>query len=374
MKNKIYTTFFSVMLCALVSAQNLTMDYYSYLYNLYNINPAYCANGDKLSAILNVRQRAGLNTNNSMAGLKGILGENQGIGARVISDTRSAFQVVMADVTYGYKLKITTNQSFIFGLSAGLTSKSFNSSKIRNSEGLDQTDPVLQNSNMNSTSFMSGAGFLYNLKKTELSVSLPHLLENGKNMLDNVNVVVSNPFELKHKISLTPIIYYFAIPIVNDISGIQLKVGYNNKYWLQTGYQNSSNINVGVGFNIGAFGVGYNYTVSNQIMRSQTSGTHEFFLKLNIVNQKDKLDINLMDEPLAPENKLGSIVEKLNELSVNENTSVQDIKYELGKIKYELKRLSDSNFSSEDPETIDSNLTIIDEKINEIETRLNAKK
>jgi type IX secretion system PorP/SprF family membrane protein len=362
------------MLCALVSAQNLTMDYYSYLYNLYNINPAYCANGDKLSAILNVRQRAGLNTNNSMAGLKGILGENQGIGARVISDTRSAFQVVMADVTYGYKLKITTNQSFIFGLSAGLTSKSFNSSKIRNSEGLDQTDPVLQNSNMNSTSFMSGAGFLYNLKKTELSVSLPHLLENGKNMLDNVNVVVSNPFELKHKISLTPIIYYFAIPIVNDISGIQLKVGYNNKYWLQTGYQNSSNINVGVGFNIGAFGVGYNYTVSNQIMRSQTSGTHEFFLKLNIVNQKDKLDINLMDEPLAPENKLGSIVEKLNELSVNENTSVQDIKYELGKIKYELKRLSDSNFSSEDPETIDSNLTIIDEKINEIETRLNAKK
>ena len=374
MKNKIYTTLFSVMLCAVVSAQNLTMDYYSYLYNWYNINPAYCANGDKLSAILNVRQRAGLNTNNSMAGLKGMLGENQGIGARVISDTRSAFQVVMADMTYGYKLKINANQSFIFGLSAGLTSKSFNSSKIRNSEGLDQTDPVLQNSNMNSTAFMSGAGFLYNFKKTELSVSLPHLVENGKNMLDNVNVVVSNPFELKHKISLTPIIYYFAIPIVNDIAGIQLKVGYNNKYWLQTGYQNSSNINVGVGFNMGAFGVGYNYTVSNQIMRSQTSGTHEFFLKLNIINQKDKLDVNLIDGPTAPKNKLGSIVEKLNELSVNENTSVQDLKYELGKIKHELKQLSDSNFSSEDPETIDSNLTIIDEKINEIENRLKTKK
>jgi hypothetical protein len=186
--------------------------------------------------------------------------------------------------------------------------------------------------------------------------------------------VVSNPFELKHKISLTPIIYYFAIPIVNDIAGIQLKVGYNNKYWLQTGYQNSSNINVGVGFNMGAFGVGYNYTVSNQIMRSQTSGTHEFFLKLNIINPKDKLDVNLMDGPSAPKNKLGSIVDKLNELSVNENTSVQDLKYELGKIKYELKQLSDTNFSSEDPETIESNLTIIDEKINEIETRLNAKK
>ena len=374
MKNKIYTTLFSVMLCAVVSAQNLTMDYYSYLYNWFNINPAYCANGDKLSAILNVRQRAGLNTNNSMAGLKGMLGENQGIGARVISDTRSAFQVVMADVTYGYKLKINTNQSFIFGLSAGLTSKSFNSSKIRNSEGLDQTDPVLQNSNMNSTAFMSGAGFLYNFKKTELSVSLPHLVENGKNMLDNVNVVVSNPFELKHKISLTPIIYYFAIPIVNDIAGIQLKVGYNNKYWLQTGYQNSSNINVGVGFNMGAFGVGYNYTVSNQIMRSQTSGTHEFFLKLNIKNPNEKLDVNLMDGPSAPKNKLGSIVDKLNELSVNENTSVQDLKYELGKIKHELKQLSDSNFSSEDPETIESNLTIIDEKINEIENRLKTKK
>ena len=193
-------------------------------------------------------------------------------------------------------------------------------------------------------------------------------------MLDNVNVVVSNPFELKHKISLTPIIYYFAIPIVNDIAGIQLKVDYNKKYWLQTGYQNSSNINVGIGFNMGAFGVGYNYMVSNQIMRTQTSGTHEFFLKLNIQNPKDKLVINSIEDRSAPKNKLGSIVDKLNELSVNENTSVQDLKYELGKIKHELKQLSDSNFSSEDPATIDSNLIIIDEKINEIENRLKAKK
>ncbi len=374
MKNKIYTTLFSVMLCAVVSAQNLTMDYYSYLYNWYNINPAYCSNGDKLSAILDVRQRAGLNTNNSMAGLKGMLGDNQGIGARVISDTRSAFQVIMADVTYGYKLKINTNQSFTFGLSAGLTSRSFNSSKIRNGEGLDQTDPVLQNSNINSTAFMSGAGFLYNFKKTELSFSLPHLVENGKNMLDNVNVVVSNPIELKHKISLTPIIYYFVIPIVNDIAVIQLKVDYNKKYWLQTGYQNSSNINVGVGLNLGAFGVGYNYTISNQIMRTQTSGTHEFFLKLNIKNPNDEYGINVLDEPLAPKNKLGSIIDKLNELTINENSSVQDLKYELGKIKYELKELSDSNFSSEDPQTIESNLKIIEEKIYEIENRLKSKK
>lgn len=374
MKIKLYLSLFLVLFGTSVSAQNLTMDYYSYLYNWYNINPAYCANGDKLSAIINVRQRAGMNTNNSMAGLKGTLGDYQGLGGRVISDTRSAFQVVMADVTYGYNLKINGNHSVTFGLSAGLCSKSFNSSKINNSYQLDQTDPVLQNSNMNSTAFMSGAGLLYNYKKAELSVSLPHLVENGKNMLDNVNVVVSNPFELKHKISLTPMIYYFAIPIVNDIAGIQLKVDYNKKYWLQTGYQNSSNINVGIGFNMGAFGVGYNYMVSNQIMRTQTSGTHEFFLKLNIQNPKDKLVINSIEDRSAPKNKLGSIVDKLNELSVNENTSVQDLKYELGKIKHELKQLSDSNFSSEDPATIDSNLIIIDEKINEIENRLKAKK
>src|ERR1035437_5574509 len=119
-----------------LGAQDLSMDYYSYLYNKFNINPAYCAKDDKMSAILDLRQRAGLSSNNAMFGIKSTLSQNQGIGARFISDNRNAFQVFKADATYGYKLKIDDKQNLTFGISAGLETKSLNVTKIKNYDQL----------------------------------------------------------------------------------------------------------------------------------------------------------------------------------------------------------------------------------------------
>ena len=116
MKKNIFITLASIFISTISVAQDLSLDYYSYLFNWYNVNSAYCAKGDKLSAILNVRQRAGLKSTNSMAGVKGTLGDNQGLGGRLISDNRGSFQVIIADATYGYRLPLNDKHTLYFGL------------------------------------------------------------------------------------------------------------------------------------------------------------------------------------------------------------------------------------------------------------------
>ena len=371
MKKNIYITLASLLISTMALAQDLSLDYYSYLYNWYNVNPAYCAKGDRLSAILNVRQRSGLKSTNSMAGIKASIGGNQGMGSRLISDNRGAFQVLIADVTYGYKLSLNDKHMVYFGLSAGLNNKTFNASRIRNYDQLDATDPVLQSSNLKSNTFTSGAGFIYDFKNFEFAISAPHLIDNGQKLINKVNIMASNRFAVGEKLALTPILFYFNNPVVKNFGGAQLKTEYNNAIWLQGGYQTNSIYNLGLGVNVGVLGVGYNYMSANNLMKSQTTGTHEVILKINISNKQNNKSFDL-GTGNRPEylNKLSSIVERLNVLTANTTTDKISIKQELEKIKIELKGLSISNINPENAAEIESNLLKVDEKIKEIELRL----
>lgn len=265
-----------------VQAQDLTMNYYSYVHNLYNINPAYCAIGHKLAGVLDVRQKTGLNETNAMLGLSGQLSENQGAGARLIADTRGPFQVLILDATYGYKLSLSENRSLYFGLSAGFNNKSINTSKIKNYNDLDANDPVLNLTNFKSTSFMAGAGMIYEHKGFKAAISAPQLIATGQKSFNYITVMVGNIFKVNKSIDLTPTLFYFNTPIVKDVVSLQVKGEYSQKVWLQLGYQTNSLFNACVGYNLGNLGIAYNYWTSNKLSNVQTSGTHEVILTLRV--------------------------------------------------------------------------------------------
>ncbi|OFY83661.1 MAG: hypothetical protein A3F72_15400 [Bacteroidetes bacterium RIFCSPLOWO2_12_FULL_35_15] len=358
-------------------AQDLSMDYYSFLYNKYNINPAFCAKGDKVSAILNVRQRAGLSSNNSMFGIKGMLGDNQGLGARVISDNRGAFQVLKADATYGYKLKVTDNQNIYFGLSAGLTSKSLNKSKIKNYDQLDLSDPALETSNLKSNLFSAGAGLIYDFKAFEFSVSAPQLVEGSKKVSSNIIFLTNYKFAVGKDFAITPELFYFNLPVVKNYAGAQVKGEYKNIVWAQAGYQTNSTFNAGIGFKFNVFEVGYGYMSTNDVMKNLSNGTHEVLLTIRIAN-KNKNDVpaanNTSTENNGYANRLNLIIDKLNELTAtNANVSKAELRKQLDLLRDELKQISNSNFSSEDPETLEKKLVLIEGKIQQIENSLKSK-
>lgn len=382
-----------IVLSALNSnAQDLSMDYYSFLYNKYNINPAFCAKEDKLSAVLNVRQRSGLSSNNSAFGIKGLLGDNQGLGARVISDTRGAFQVLKADATYGYKLKASNNQNVYFGLSAGLTSKSLNKSKIKNYDQLDLSDPALETSNLKSNLFSAGAGLIYDFKAFEFSVSAPQLVESSQKISSNTIFIANYKFDLSNDVSLTPELFYFNLPVVKNYGGIQVKGDYKNIVWAQMGYQTNSAFNLALGVKFNIFEVGYGYMAANNLMKNLSGGTHEVILKIRIANKsqndfstekKTNIDKsqNVFFEPKKADadisgytNRLNSIIDKLNELTaIDANVSKAELKIQLELLRDELKQISNSSFSSEDPETLEKKLILIEGKIQQIENSIKSK-
>lgn len=381
-----------IVLSALNSnAQDLSMDYYSFLYNKYNINPAFCAKEDKLSAILNVRQRSGLSSNNSAFGIKGLLGDNQGLGARVISDTRAAFQVLKADATYGYKLKVNDDQNVYFGLSAGLISKSLNKSKIKNYDQLDLSDPALETSNLKSNSFSAGAGLIYDFKAFEFSVSAPQLVESSQKISSNIIFISNYKFTVSNDVSITPELFYFNLPVVKNYGGVQVKGDYKNIVWAQMGYQTNSTYNLALGVKFNIFEVGYGYMSANNLMQNLSGGTHEVILKIRIANKSqndfgdkntsiDKRQ-NVFFEPKKGDadisgytNRLNSIIDKLNELTaVDANLSKAELKIQLELLRDELKQISNSSFSSEDPETLEKKLILIEGKIQQIENSIKSK-
>lgn len=274
-----------LLITATSFAQDLTMNYFSYVHNLYNINPAYCAIGHKFAGVLDVRQRTGLNETNAMLGLSGQLSENQGAGARLVSDVRGPYQVMILDATYGYKLSLDDNSRLYFGLSGGFTNKNINTSKIKGYNDLDADDPVLNVTNFKSTTFTLGAGMIYEHKGFEAAISAPQLVAANQKSWNYFNVMVGNIFKVNQSIEITPMLFYFNTPVVKKLGSVQLKGEYNKKFWAQVGYQTSALYNFMVGYNISDLGIAYNYFSSNSLTNVQTSGSHEIILTYKMGNR-----------------------------------------------------------------------------------------
>lgn len=260
-------------------AQDLTVNYFSYIHNLYNINPAYCAIGHTFAGVMDVRQRTGLNNLNTMVGLNGMMGKSQGIGGRMVTDVRGPFQTMILDATYGYKLELKERQNLYFGLSAGLVNKSINTSRIKNYSQLDE-DPVLDVTNYRANNFTAGAGLIYEYKSFELAFAAPQLVGVNQKSLSYFNVLAANIFYLSSQYEITPMVLYFNTPVLKNLVSVQCKAEYNKRVSLQLGYQSNSLFNACAGFHYKDVGIAYNYTTSNKLTNVQTSGTHEIILTL----------------------------------------------------------------------------------------------
>jgi type IX secretion system PorP/SprF family membrane protein len=286
-----------------LSAQNLSLDYYSYLNNEFNINPAYTGKEENVSGVINHRQKAGISSANSMVGIRAAMGDNEGVGIRLISDNRGAFSANKLDITYGHKFMITKDHRLYFGMSAGVFNSSMNVSKINNFSLLDATDPVLQESNLDARYFIAGAGACYAYKDFEFSVSAPELVDGLQKVNGNLYMFASYDVKAAMNVVVTPALYYFNVPVVKNLFGVEVKGEMNGKYWAQMGFTTNKKFNIGVGARFSTLGIGYTFHTPNSLMKEHTPGMHEVIfivgMKKTPIKRKSKTIRSSID-PNAP--------------------------------------------------------------------------
>ena len=277
MKNIFYSLF---LLLALNSgAQVLSYDFYAFkVNNMFNVNPAYTGKDEGFNIVMAAQtQNKGVSyaNKNYMLGMHGRVSKKQAVGIKIISDSRGAFQVLKADLSYAYFAKISKDMKLTLGLSAGLLKNSLLMNRIDNFQSLDPTDPTLSGSYYNTNQFAAGAGILYTFKGLEVSFSMPHIIITDQAMNGYINGAVFYTIKASDDFKLIPWLCYQNIPVTKDVTSLFLKGMYKDMVWAQVGFQTNRSFSAGFGVNVEHLSIGYGYQSSNRQFSTVTSGLHQ---------------------------------------------------------------------------------------------------
>lgn len=369
MKKLIYILLISV--AKQLQAQVMSYDFYAFrLNNMYNINPAFSGKVDGINVILNAQSQnkgVAFANKNFMLGVYSKLSKKQALGGKIINDTRGAFQILRADLSYAYIAKINDESTLTMGLSAGILNNNLIVDRIENYQELDQTDLTLTTSYYNTTQFVAGAGLLYNYKGLDISISLPHIVSTNQPLNGYTHAAIFYTIKAGEKLKVTPWICYQNIPVTKSIFAGYVKGIYKDFVWLQAGYQSNKTIHVMLGVNVENLALGYGFRFNNKEFGAIATGSHEVSFSIKIP-QRSKV----ANRPISDNANLNEILARLDKLSTKEvNTkNKESIKDELEKIKLLLQKAELDNSSPEKAQEVSKQLVQIDEKLKIIEKNL----
>ena len=368
---KIFFILTTLTLAVNSNAQVMSYDFYTFrLNNMYNINPAFSSKGDGINVMLNAQsQNKGVAyaNKNFMLGVYSKLSKKQALGGKIINDTRGAFQILRADLSYAYIAKINDESTLTMGLSAGILNNNMIVNRIENYQALDQTDPTLTKSYYNTTQFAAGAGLLYNYKGLDVSVSLPHIVSTNQPLNGYTHAAVFYTIKASEKFKVTPWICYQNIPVTKSVFSGYVKGTYKDFVWVQAGYQSNKTVHAMLGINVENFALGYGFRFNNKEFGAIASGSHEVSFSIKIP-QRSKA----ANRPIGDNASLNEIVARLDNLSKETITDKnrENIKGELAKIKALLQKAEIDNSTPEKAQEVSNQLQKIDDKLKLIEAKL----
>lgn len=348
-------------------SQELSNGYYNYILNRYNLNPAFAGNNGNISAILNTKTyMAGFSDapRNTMFGIHAPLNEKQGLGARIVSDRRGAFELSKYDATYSYQIQLDEMSDLRFGVSAGVIRRMLNPNLIDNIELLDQTDQTLAGNYFDETNFIAGVGMVYDYDQLQVGFSVPHLVIGSEQLSEHMVGTVSYRYEFEESdFSLTPIVIYQNMPVLDNRFDLLVRGDYKEKVWAQVGYQSTENLNFALGFDFGPFGVGYSYEMNNSELSNIASNNNEIVVRLSFLppkKQKQNAILTTLDEYVA---KFDAMLQ-----DGKQEYNRQDVFSEIQKIRTKLSELENVN-DKKTAAKVEQKLNVIERQILELEKK-----
>ncbi len=262
--------------------------YSHYIFNLYQINPAYAGARDALSANLSYRaQWVGFegapNTQNfSIHGP--IRNRNMSLGLMVQNDEIGARKTPSAALTYAYKLNLGDQRFLSFGLQGGIINYQINWTQL---EYEVVNDPAAVGSAPNRWIPNFDFGMMYLSPRTYAGISATSL--NQQRMEFNgfsdarlntfINLMAGHVVEISENLSLKPsalVRHALGGPTQFDAN---VGVLFSNALWLTTTYRYDFGLVFSAHYMVRKkLHVGYSYDYALNPLVAVQSGTHEIFI------------------------------------------------------------------------------------------------
>ncbi len=219
-----------------------------------------------------------------------------GLGLSLISDGLGPAKETYFDLNYAHHLVLNSKgDRLALGLKGGIRNFSVDWSR-----GIHRDPDVLFNENINSRLLpIIGAGAFYYTDKSYVGLSTPNVLlgEHYNDIQEaigqeriHIYFIAGYVFELSHNLKLKPSTFVKMVagsPLIGDVS---LNLLLSEKLNLGASYRWDDSISAMIGFNFSKqFDVGYAYDYPLTSLGNYNSGTHEIFLRFNMIPKTLKL-------------------------------------------------------------------------------------
>lgn len=364
--------FLSLLLTSIVAttyAQIQGVDFYSYrMNNMININPAYTNANDGINIYTSgLAQGRGVanSTKTFTVGIYSRISEKQGLGGGLITDSRGAFGTTKAWLSYAYTAKFNEDTRIHFGVNAGAISTNLKQNRIEGYSYLDLTDPTLDPNYYNRTQFVAGLGALFQWKKLDVSVSLPHLIMTNNDLLSYVSAYTQYKYETKKNFDIIPGFMFQRIPNLGNVYSGYVQGTYKNTVWLKGGYQSTKNIYGMLGFNVENIQIGYSYRINTGLFTTVSNGSHELSVSIKIGKQSKK---NFFNPTL---HEIDSRLNKLNRKSITAENK-EEVVAEVKRIRDLMKNTEINESTPEAAQEVSELLKQIENKLITLQNKINA--
>lgn len=273
--------------------------YSQYMYNTMTFNPGYTGSREVVSALgLYRTQWVGLEgaPKTMNFSLQSPMGSQYGIGLNVVSDQIGPVKNTGATLNLSYTILGSTDVKYSFGINGGFDNFNVNYDMLNKK---DMDDPLMMGT-ISQFSPNVGAGFYVHSHNWYLGLSVPKLLKT--NYYDDVKETTystKSHFYLigGYVFDLNPYLQFKPAVLVKAVQGAPLAVDLsanfliNNKLTLGAGYRWDASFSALAGFQVSdGIQVGYGYDYDTTGLGNYNSGSHELFLRFELVNKsKSKL-------------------------------------------------------------------------------------
>lgn len=256
-----------------------------YMFNLYNINPAYAGSKDALCASLSHRTQwvgfDGAPQTQVLSIHAPIKRFKLGIGGQIYRDVIGPREVNGINTTYAYHLKLGKGKLGL-GLKAGLINYNYHWDEL---EYKDVNDVVIGQGNTNGLKLDFAFGAYYQDRKQFAGIELAHLanpdLTTTTVVMDytpHLSLFYGYAFELGDNIVLKPSLLA-RVTQASQISDINLSALFMKKLWAGVSYRTSGAIIfVADYFVTPKLKLGYSYDFSINGLSNYQSGSHEIYI------------------------------------------------------------------------------------------------
>lgn len=293
------------MLISSMSFAQQDPQYTQYMYNTIVVNPAYAGTREMLSVFaLHRTQWVGLEgapVTNNISVHTPLTRSNVGLGLSIVNDRIGPSDETNIGVDFSYYIKASETYKLSFGLkaSANLLNVDFTKLNIYNSG-----DPRFQYNIDNKFSPNIGAGLYLHSDNTYVGLSIPYFLET--NHFDKSASATASNFSLKekthyffiagHVFDFSPDVKFKPSVLTKIVAGAPLQVDLsanflmNDKFTAGLAYRWDAALSGLIGFQVSdSWFLGYSYDLETTKLANYNSGSHEIFLRYELLRKNDKI-------------------------------------------------------------------------------------